>query len=270
MPYAGTSPMPSILEGRTVLITRRKEQSAELRDALDRLGATVRFFPTIQVVPPQSWAECDAALSELESFDLILFASVNAVTFFLHRCVGRGIPPQSLANHELAVVGRRTGDELERLKLAPQHIPEEYTSASLVEHFKRIGVSGRRVLMPRGNLAKEDLVRGLVDLGAEVRCVTVYQTVVPDLSDSDGVLRDMERGAIDVITFASPSAANNFAGILQGGDLRSMTPTVRVAVIGPTTADAVRKLGREPDMVAKESSARGLADAIAEFYRQHS
>ena len=116
------------LEGRTILITRRREQSGELRDNLESLGAIVRFFPTIEVVPPESWDACDDALRRLQEFDLIIFASVNAVTFFLHRCVARGITPDDLSRCDLAVVGRKTGAELERVKLAPQHLPDEFSS----------------------------------------------------------------------------------------------------------------------------------------------
>ncbi len=262
--------MPSTLKGKSVLITRRREQAGELRDGLVSLGARVVFLPTIEVVPPESWEECDRVLSRLQDFDLIVFASVNAVTFFLHRCVGLGITPETLARCELAVVGKRTGFELERLKLAPQHLPEEYSAVSLVAHFAKIGVRGKRILIPRGNLGKDELANGLIGLGASVVCVTVYRTIAPDVSGAEDVLRELTLGSIDIVTFASPSAVNNFVAILHAGDLRTLSAKFRIAVIGPTTADAVRTLGAEPEIIASESSARGLTNAIASFYTTHS
>ncbi len=262
--------MPLTLKGKSILITRRKEQAGELRDGLESLGARVVFLPTIEVVPPESWDECDRALARLQEFDLIVFASVNAVTFFLHRCVGLGIAPDSLTRCELAVVGRRTGFELERLKLAPQHLPEEYSASSLIDHFAKVGVRGKRILIPRGSLGRGELANGLTGLGATVVSVTVYRTIAPALPDADKVLRELSSGTIDVVTFASPSAVNNFTGVLRTGDFRALAPKFHIAVIGQTTADAVRKLGAEPEIVAAESSARGLADAIALYYDNRS
>ncbi|HTY01187.1 MAG TPA: uroporphyrinogen-III synthase [Bacteroidota bacterium] len=262
--------MSTVLKGKTVLITRRLEQSGDLKDGLESHGAHVVFLPTIDVVPPDSWEECDRALAHLDHFDLIVFPSVNAVTFFLHRCVSRGISPDTLARSELAVVGKRTGTELERLKLAPQHLPEEYSASSLIEHFARLGIKGKRILLPRGSLSREDLAHGLSKLGATVVSVTVYRTVAPDMSGADKILEDLSLGKIDVVTFASPSAVNNFAGALGTGGVRVPDARYCIAVIGPTTAEAVRTLGAEPDIIASESSARGLTEAIASYYSNRS
>ncbi|MGA9119009.1 MAG: uroporphyrinogen-III synthase [Bacteroidota bacterium] len=262
--------MSASLKGKTILITRRREQSGELQEGLESLGAKVIFFPTIQVIPPPEWVACDRALRNLAAYDLIVFASVNAVTFFLHRCVALGIPPETLSRCDLAVVGRRTGAELERLKLSPQHLPEEYTAASLLEHFARIVVEGKRILIPRGNLGREELIAGLRRLGATVDPVIVYHTVPADLSGAGDLMLGLASGSIDVVTFASPSAVNNFAGILPDDDLRTLATQSHIAAIGPTTADAIRSLGAEPDVVAKDPSARGLTEAIASFFRERS
>lgn len=262
--------MPTPLHHKTVLITRRREQSAELQTALEHFGAQVIFLPTIQVIPPESWGECDAAVRRLDSYDVIVFASVNAVTFFLHRCVALGVTPDRLARCELAVVGRKTGAELERLKLRPQHIPEEFSVVSLLQYFERIGIEGKRVLLPRGNLSRPELVEGMRRLGAEVDPVTVYCTINADLKDADEVMKRILDRQIDVVTFASPSAVNNFAGAFPASVLSDVFQRTLVAAIGPTTAEAVRGYGVEPSIIAKESTARGLAEAIADYYRRDS
>lgn len=256
------------LRGKTVLITRRIEQSGELRDLLVKSGAMVEFLPTIQVVPLEQWDACDAVLERLKDFDLIVFASVNAVTFFLHRCVALGIAPDALASLELAAVGRRTAVELERLKLPPQHVPDEYSAAGLVNYFSAHGVAGRRVLVPRGNLGKEELVEGLRRLGAHVESVVVYQTVAPHREGTEETLERIFQDGVDVITFASPSAVHNFAALLPDGTLQSVQGHVAIAVIGPTTMDAVREAEGGPAIMAEQPTAYGLTAAIVEYYRQ--
>ncbi len=258
--------MSNLLNNKTVLITRRREQASDLHAVLEAHGARVVFLPTIQVIPPDSWDQCDAALRLLDQFQLIVFASVNAVTFFLHRCVTQGITPELLSQCELAVVGRKTGAELERLKLRPQHIPDEYSTSALLEYFRQYGVSGRRILLPRGSLGKQELIDGLKALGADVHPIPVYKTVSADLKGAEPTIARIFRGEIDVISFASPSAVNNFASVLPGGTLSAVSGKSRIAVIGSTTAGAVRNLGLEPEIRAQEATSQGLADAIAAYY----
>jgi uroporphyrinogen-III synthase len=256
------------LQGKTVLVTRRREQSADLRDALQGFGATVEFFPTIEVLPLDDWTQCDRVLQRIPAFTMIVFPSINAVTFFLHRCVALGIGPETLSHCELAAVGRKTAAELERLKLHPDHLPEQFSGAALLELFSRKGVRGENVLVPRGSLGREELVEGLRSLGAIVETVTVYRTVAPDPKGSGEILRRIGQGAIDVITFASPSAVRNFAALLPGSTLASRPGRSLLAAIGPTTAAEVRLCGVEPDIIARESSSRGLAEAVATHYRR--
>jgi uroporphyrinogen-III synthase/uroporphyrinogen III methyltransferase/synthase len=73
-------------------------------------------------------------------------------------------------------------------------------------------------------------------------------------------------GEFDVLTFASPSAAVNFGTLFRAEELRAVPDHARIAVIGPSTADAVRVLGLEADIVARESTARGLVHSIDEYY----
>jgi uroporphyrinogen-III synthase len=73
-------------------------------------------------------------------------------------------------------------------------------------------------------------------------------------------------GEFDVLTFASPSAATNFGTLFHGEELRAASGRTRIAVIGPSTAEAVRALGLGVDIIAGESTARGLVRSIDEYY----
>src|SRR5215510_5607875 len=73
------------LHGKTVLITRARVQYAHITGRLESLGASVIHCPTIEIVPPTSWAALDASIDKLEEYDWIVFASANAVEFFIRR-----------------------------------------------------------------------------------------------------------------------------------------------------------------------------------------
>ena len=257
------------LHNRNILITRRKEQAGDLQHELERHGATVHFLPTIQIIPPSDWAPVDAALKGLAAFDLIVFASVNAVTLFFHRCVALGISPDLLSSIAVAAVGRKTGAELERLKLRVQLIPDEFSATSLVGHLAKQGVNGKRVLVPEGSLARPEHVQGLREVGAEVHPITVYQTIAADVQDAGPVLQLIQQGKMDVVTFASPSAAQNFARLLPDGSLASVENVTIIAAIGPTTAQAIRELHGTPVIIAAEATAVGLSKSIVAHYRSH-
>ena len=67
------------LFGRTVVVTRAREQASELRARLVALGATVLELPAIRIAP------IDFALPDLAAFDWIVFTSANGVDAFFDR-----------------------------------------------------------------------------------------------------------------------------------------------------------------------------------------
>ena len=67
------------LAGKRVVVTRAEEQSQELVDALENLGAEVLLMPTVSFAPPEDSTELDAALRSKKDLDWILFTSQNAV-----------------------------------------------------------------------------------------------------------------------------------------------------------------------------------------------
>lgn len=69
------------LFGRTVVITRAREQASDSAARFAALGARVIQFPTIAVKPLADHAELDAALDRLPTYDWLVFTSVNGVRF---------------------------------------------------------------------------------------------------------------------------------------------------------------------------------------------
>src|SRR5712691_5713460 len=80
-PYSGSL----TLGGKTVLVTRARAQSEDITTKLEALGASVIHCPTIEVVPPDSWASLDASIQRIKEYDWIVFTSANGVHYFLRR-----------------------------------------------------------------------------------------------------------------------------------------------------------------------------------------
>jgi uroporphyrinogen-III synthase len=248
------SPRP--LEGRVVVITRRPEQSAELRRALEERGATVLELPAIEMAPPSDPGPLDAALRRLEGFGWVAFTSANAVRAVAGRLRELALPGAISARGPLvAVVGEATAHALDEAfpgnEVALRPAGEE-NAQGLAEAFARRGVRGARVLLPTSSQGRTDLEEGLREAGALVERVVAYDTRSPPGLASD--LEECLRRGPDLFVFASPSAVQGLAGPGLRG-----RPAV---VIGPTTEAAAREAGLRVLGVARSPKAPGLAEAV--------
>ncbi len=123
-------------------------------------------------------------------------------------------------------------------------------------------LSGRTVVVTRSGPRAHGLVEALQWAGAEVVEMPLTHQIDPD--DKGEALR---AAATDVrgfhwVVFTSANSVHRFMGELR--DARALG-TVLVAAVGPSTADALRMTGIEPDLMPAEHWARGLVDAFPSF-----
>ena len=100
------------LEGRTVMITRAREQAAEFAAALEAYGARVVACPTIEIVPPASYAQLDEAIENLFGYDWLVLTSANAVEHFLARLSTAGKDVGELDELHVCAIGEATAARL--------------------------------------------------------------------------------------------------------------------------------------------------------------
>ena len=74
----------------------------------------------------------------------------------------------------------------------------------------------------------------------------------------------LSRGEIDMVTFASSSTVTNLVRALKGK--KSLLKKVKIACIGPKTAEAAVKAGLKVDIVARVHTIPGLVSAIEDYY----
>jgi uroporphyrinogen III methyltransferase / synthase len=249
------------LEGRRILVTRRRAQAGALADGLAALGATVIEVPLIAQEPPDDAAPFDAALGRLDRCDWIAFTSANAVGAVAERLahLALALPP----GVKLASVGPSTSAEIaERFpgRRADLEPASEYRADGLAEAFRAHVLTGRRVLLPVSDRARDTLARGLRERGAEVEAVVAYRTVTP--AGTGDLLERARAGGLDLVTLASPSAVEGLVAAL-GGRARGLA----VAAIGPVTEEAARAAGLDVRVVAAPATAEGLVAAVARHFQ---
>jgi uroporphyrinogen-III synthase/uroporphyrinogen III methyltransferase/synthase len=253
--------MTPSLAGRRVAVTRGAGGDDPLSRRLRELGAEVLEAPSIALAPPASWSELDAALGELPATDWIAFASANAVERTVARAAELGILPAALARPRLAAVGHATAERLARLVRAPDLVPAEARGEALAAALAP-EVRGRRVLVPRAQEGRPELVDGLTRAGAIVAAPVAYRTVAAPSEALAPLAAALAKGALDAVVFASPSAVRSVVESL--GELRPLLGRATLAAIGPTTAAELRAVGFATVLQPAHASVDALAEALAE------
>jgi len=247
------------LFGKRILVTRAASQAPEMVRMIETLGGEPVEFPTIRIEPLEDCAELDSAIADLRSYDWLVFTSVNGVSAFTSRILVLGKDARCLGEVAICSIGPRTSEALRRRYLRPDLQPKRFSSSGIIEEFRRIGLRGKKVLMARSNLADQTIPSALADMGAEVRDVACYRTLMADPDRS--VIQMLLGGEIHVVTFTSASTARNFAAILGEG-LKRIPQSTLFASIGPVTTSAAREAGLDVHIEAAEYTIPDLLGAI--------
>lgn len=228
-----------------------------------------------------------------------VFTSANGVDAFFRLLGERGLDARAFAAARVAAIGPATAEALAEHGIIADAVPDEYIAEGVLAALagsssvilsddhglsreeaasrRNLGRgSGRsrneietarephlrpgdRVLLPRAESARPELVEGLRSLGAEVDELVLYRAAVPAAAPAEA-LSLLREGAIDIVTFTSSSTVRNLAALLDG-DVECLRNAV-IACIGPVTARTAEELGLRVDVVASEHTVPGLVRAL--------
>jgi len=255
------------LFGKRIVVTRAREQASDFVACLSELGAECVEFPSIEVVPPPSWQELDRAIGNLETYQWLLFTSVNGVKYFFDRLEVSGQDARNLKGIRVAAIGPKTADAIREKGVRPDLVPEEYRAEAVVEAFRKYGVKGLKILLPRAAEAREVLPQELEKMGATVEVVEAYRTVRPK-GAKDEIRAMLEKGDIHMVTFTSSSTVNNFMEMFEeeGDRLLKWMEKLTVACIGPVTAKAAEEKGLRVRITPSDYTIEALAKAIVDYF----
>jgi len=261
------------LFGKRVVVTRTREQASELVNLLENCGAECLEFPTISLEPVDSYETLDRALAEIDTYQWILFTSINAVDYFFKRLFDLGKDVRYLKGPMIAAVGKVTAEALANRGIKADLLPEEFTGDGLAETLIKRGVKGLRFLIPRALKAREILPESLNRAGAEVTVAPVYQNVLPASSTGEQLKEELslalQEKTVDMVTFTSSSTVKNFAtlmGIKTPEEMRELMSGVAVATIGPVTGKTAENLGLKIDVQPTEYTIPNLVDSIVTYF----
>lgn len=251
---------PQALRGCRIVVTRAAQQSAELTAALQAHGATVLACPVIEIGPPASWAALDRALTELTSYDWLVFTSRNGVEFFLQRWRELGGELAQLAHLQIGAVGPATAASLAEAGLKVTLLPQEFSAQGLAAAFlARYGkaANGWRMLAPASSLASDELRSVMAAAGVQVDVVMAYENRLPQVSRAEVFAKLCEPPA-DFLLFSSPSTVINLARLIAPTGLNELSPRTRIICLGPVTAAAAQAQGLTTPLQPETASTTAL------------
>jgi uroporphyrinogen III methyltransferase/synthase len=251
------------LFGQTILVTRAEAQADAMATRLTALGAAAIACPTIRFEPPRDTAPLNDALDRLNNFDWILFTSVNAVEYFFDAIYARGRDARALASCRICGIGPITQQRLADHGIRVDAVPNAFTSRALFDMLCAMSeVHGRRILLPRADIAEPDLANALIAAGAHLTEVVAYHTrAVPLSRDAiDAIVRHQ----VTLVTLTSGSTARYFTEQLIAST-GAVPNDLKFISIGPQTTHVARSLSLNVVAEADVHTIDGLIDALIAY-----
>ena len=250
------------LKDKVIISTRALEASDTLPEIIRSSGAKLLSLPMIEIIPSSLDPQMAEKLNNLDQYDWIFFTSKNGVVNFFKLLIDARGNTELPKTVKLAVIGYKTGLELEYYGYAPTFINEGNTAEEFVSRFnEKYQPENLNILLSLGNLADNTLQNNL-SVNNTAHRINVYQTVKPAQANS-GILELIKNEQYDLIIFTSPSTFDNFSSFYD----HLLLEKLKMASIGSVTTMAIQKAGFEPLFTAKKSNAEGIRDAITEFYQ---
>ncbi|MEW6482794.1 MAG: uroporphyrinogen-III C-methyltransferase [bacterium] len=242
------------LFGKKILILRPEGQIDNLANMLFDKGASVIKFPIISIVRYND-PSLPYILERINTYDWLVFTSTNGVRLFFEKLDDL----RGFYGPKIAAIGEKTRDEIARLKIKVDIMPETYQQEALLEVLLKEGIKDKKILVIRSKKGRDILISGLSEKGANVESLILYEAK-PTEQDPSPIKSIIQNNEIDVICFTSPSCVYSFIKLVEN------IPSLKIASIGPITSKALMDNGFVPDIIASTFTDEGLVMAICEYY----
>ena len=260
-----------MISGKTIAITRSKEDSQEFIDLASRENAIPIPLPTIELVSKGDRI-VDDFLQDVQEFqpDYSVFMSSKAVKllFDVARTTEKYQKLQlAVANTIVMAVGPKTKQALENEGIRVSYMPSKFSSVGVGEQFTKLNAEGKKVIVPRSGASTEFLAKLLQKIGLVVKENHLYDVqAFSDHTQWDQFKDSFSKNKIDGIVFTSASSVRGFFEIMSDQkDLVKKLQQTQIVAIGPFTADELKKFNAEPK-IADVHTVPGAFEAMKNIF----
>jgi uroporphyrinogen-III synthase len=251
------------LAGKRIVVTRPEREAEGLAALIRDAGGEALCVPALEIRELADLSAFHAVADRLESFDLAIFVSRNAVRGALALLrERRGTKPWP-ARLRPAAIGPGSRAELEAHGLSGVLAPADGAdSEALLALPELAAVAGKRVVIFRGEGGRKLLGESLAVRGAHVEHAPCYRRAAPEAGAR--LRAAWSGGPVDAVTVSSAEALANLARMLEQaglprlGDIPLFVSHARVAREAPAA-------GARRTIVAGPADAEMLASLVAYF-----
>ena len=245
-----------MIDGKTIAITRSKEDSEEFIELVSKENAKPITLPTIELVS-KGEKIVDEFLDTIqkENPDYSVFMSSKAVTLLIESAK-KTSKFQSLPL------------EKENIKVA--YMPERHSSVGIGEVFTKLNAVGKKSMIPRSGSSTPFLKNLLEKIGVQVVELYLYDVCAfRDPTEWNEFRQMLSENKIDGVIFTSASSVRAFFEIMINDynqeQLIQMLEQTKVIAIGPFTADELKKFNVQ-NIIANVHTVKGSVEAVLEAF----
>ncbi|MCV0431296.1 uroporphyrinogen-III synthase [Nitrosopumilus sp.] len=259
-----------MLEGKTIAITRSKDDSSEFVSLAEENKVIPISLPTIELVS-KGEKIVDEFLESVAKYnpDYSVFMSSKAVKLLFDTAKNVGKLEQlqlAVANTMVMSVGPKTTIALESEGIKVNHQPDTYSSVGVGEEFTKIHAVGKKVIVPRSGASTPFLKELLNKIGIDVLEIHLYDVCAfRDTSQWNGFRQLFSQNKVDGVVFTSASSVRGFFEIMskdyEMNDLLDHLGKLSVVSIGPFTSDELKKF-KVKNTVAEVHTVAGAFDEM--------
>ena len=261
-----------MINGKTIAITRSKEDSEEFIELVSKENATPISLPTIELIT-KGEKIVEEFLESTKNYDpdYSVFMSSKAVKLLFDSAKKTSMYEKlqlAVANTIVIAVGPKTKSALELEGIKVSHMPKRFSSVGVGEVFTRLNAVGKKVLVPRSGASTPFLKTLLEKIGLNVKEILLYDVCAFRDTTLWNTFRQLfSQNKVDGIIFTSASSVRAFFEIMvKDYDKESLLEKLKkssIVAIGPFTADELKKFNVK-NTVSQVHTVAGSFDTIRE------
>ncbi len=255
--------MDKTLEGLRILVTRSENQAALLCKLIEDHGGKAIRFPVIEINKSDNQQAAEKLLNNISQYDIGIFISKNAVDWTMKLLGGKY---SALEDLSIIAIGATTAEVLEQFLSKHVITNNGINSESLLEidALSADEISGKGIIIFRGEDGRELLATTLRERGAKVDYAEVYRRDCPE-HDKDVINKLWVRDTPDAVIVTSNNGLQNLFSLLND-EQRSILLSKQLIVMGKRMSDFSIGFGfANPPILAEESSDEGILKAIVKW-----
>jgi uroporphyrinogen-III synthase len=241
------------LAGLNIVVTRPRDQAAQLVQSILALGGVCTQFPLLEITPLADDRALHRLISRLHEFHLAIFISPNAVRFGMEAIIKAGGLPGTM---QVASVGLSSAKALLEYGVKKVISPQQrFDSEALLELPELQKVRDKNIVIFRGDSGRELLGDTLKLRGAQVEYIGCYLRSKPQHD-----VNDLLEARPDALTVSSSEALNYLTEML-GPAGRERLFTLPLFVSHSRIAAAAQQQGWQ-HIVTAAAGEEGLLSAL--------